>query len=483
MLDQKLKEYTTKDIYPFHMPGHKRMELDTWSPYRTDITEIDGFDNLHEAREILLKAQQKAAGVYGSKECYYLINGSTCGILAAISAAVPKRGKLLVARNCHKAVYNGILLRELDVVYAYPAPTKVGIQGQITADQISALLEENPDIGAVLITSPTYDGVVSDIKAIAEVVHAKELPLIVDAAHGAHLGFCKEFPENPIAQGADVVIESVHKTLPAFTQTALLHVCSKRVSSEKIKKYLGIYETSSPSYILMAGIDRCMNYMSERGAKDLAQLAKNLEAFYERAKHLKHMKVLQKQDLSAEEAYDFDFSKILIFSKNQMVSGSDMHHVLLEKYHLQMEMVSGQYVLALCSVMDTPEGFGRLIEALEEMDESALFVEDDGVHDTQKDALQESGKLQGFLSIYRPKHQLLPLYQTEELATEIVPLQQAVGKAAGAYLYLYPPGIPIIVPGEEITDRLVQDIENCQRAGLTVEGFVAENRICIVNFS
>lgn len=477
MLDQRLKEYATTDIYPFHMPGHKRRELDKWSPYRTDITEIDGFDNLHEAREILLEAQQQAAELYGSKECYYLINGSTCGILAAIFAAVPKHGKILVARNCHKAVYNGILLRELDAVYAYPVPTKAGIQGQITAEQIAGLLEAHPDIAAVLITSPTYDGVVSDVKAIAEVVHAKNLPLIVDAAHGAHLGFCKEFPENPISQDADVVIESVHKTLPAFTQTALLHVCSNRVSSEKIKKYLGIYETSSPSYILMAGIDRCIHYMKERGAHDLEQLAKNLAEFYERAKRLKNMKVLQKQDLSPEEAYDFDFSKILIFSKNQRVSGADMHRILLEKYHLQMEMVSGQYVLALCSVMDTPEGFGRLIEALNEMDESELFVEDEAGN------AQDCGEQQGFLSIYRPKRQLLPLYRTEELETETVLPQQAVGKAAGCYLYLYPPGIPLIVPGEEITEELLEDIAKCRQAGLTVEGFAAENRICIVNFS
>lgn len=394
-----------------------------------------------------------------------------------------------MARNCHKAVYNGILLRELDAVYAYPVPTKAGIQGQITAEQIAALLKEHPEVEAVLITSPTYDGVVSDIKAIAEVAHAHDLPLIVDAAHGAHLGFSKEFPENPIALGADVVIESVHKTLPAFTQTALLHLCSDRVSTEKIKKYLGIYETSSPSYILMAGIDRCMEYLKDRGAKDLEQLAQNLARFYEKAKGLKNIKVLQKQDLSTDEAYDFDCSKILIFSKKSSVTGSDMHRVLLEKYHLQMEMISGQYVLALCSVMDTPEGFERLIRALEEMDASELFMGDDsdrGEIISSAGTIQNMKELNGmqdFSSIYRPQHQLLPIHQAEELAMEVVPLQQAVGKAAGTYLYLYPPGIPLIVPGEEITAQLVEDIEKCQRAGLTVEGFAAENRICIVNFS
>ena len=472
MLDNQLKEYAKKEIYPFHMPGHKRVALDEWNPYCTDITEIDGFDNLHEARELLLDAQRQAAKLYGSQECFYLINGSTCGILAAISAAVHKRGKILVARNCHKSVYNGILLRELETVYVYPEPTKVGIQGQIRPKQIEELLELHPDVEAVLITSPTYDGVVSDIAKIAKIVHKHGIPLIVDGAHGAHLGFTEGFPENPITQGADIVIESVHKTLPAFTQTALLHVCSNRVSSEKIRKFLGIYETSSPSYILMAGIERCISYMEKEGKTALLELEETLCDFYTRAEKLKNIKVLQKQDLSSEEAYDFDFSKILIFSKHESVTGKDMHRVLLEQYQLQMEMVSKQYVLALCSMMDTAEGFERLITALEQMDLSPLFKMEDAIEST----------LAG-MTIYRRQKQLLPIYKVEELQTEEVLLQQAIGKAAGTYLYLYPPGIPVIVPGEEITEELVRDIAEYQRSGLTVEGLTGENRICIVNFS
>lgn len=477
MLDEKLKEYATKDIYPFHMPGHKRVALDEWNPYRTDITEIDGFDNLHEAREILLQEQKRAAKLYGAEESFYLVNGSTCGILAAISASVSKRGKILVARNSHKAVYNGILLRELDAVYAYPNTTRVGIQGQIHPQTIADLLQEHPDVEAVLITSPTYDGVVSDVEAIAEIAHQHRIPLIVDAAHGAHLGFSKEFPENPVKLGADVVIESVHKTLPAFTQTALLHLCSNRVSAEKIKRYLSIYETSSPSYILMAGIERCMEYMERQGAQELDSLAQKLSHFYERTKHLKHMHVLLPQELSKDEAYAFDFSKILIFSRHESVSGSDMHKELLEKYHIQMEMVSGQYVLALCSVMDTEEGFARLVAALEEMDDGVMFAEA-AAHPMK--LLQERTQAK---NIYRRQKLLLPIYKVEELQTEIVPLAQAVGRAAGEYLYLYPPGIPVIVPGEQITQELIEDIKDCQKAGLYVEGLKMENRISVVNFS
>ena len=471
MLDKMLMEYGKSDMYPFHMPGHKRKSLDSVSPYEIDITEVDGFDNLHEAREILLEAQQRAAALYGSKECFYLVNGSTCGILAAISASVSKGGKILVARNSHKAVYNGIFLRDLQVVYVYPVVTRYGLQGQIQVEDIKRALREHPDIEAVLITSPTYDGVVSDIRGIAEIVHAQNLPLIVDGAHGAHLGFSKALPENPVRQGADVVIESVHKTLPAFTQTALLHLCSDRVSPEKIKKYLSIYETSSPSYVLMAGIDRCIAFLEENHQRVFGELEDNLNSFYNNVRNLKNLHVIQKEDLSQDEAFDYDYSKIIIFSKAKNVSGTDLHKLLLEEYHIQVEMVSGQYVLALCSIMDTKEGFLRLRQALEEID---ARLSPEGEADKNGYSV---------IKLYEKRKQLMSISQVENHNTRVVPLESAVGKAAAEYLYLYPPGIPVIVPGEEITKELIREIENCQKSGLRVEGLREKNGICIVNFS
>ena len=213
MLEQKLNELEQSDIYPFHMPGHKRAFLPFANPYAIDITEIEGFDNLHHATGILQEAQQKAADLYGAQKTYYLVNGSTCGLLAAISAAVPRGGKILVARNCHKAVYHAMYLRQLVPVYLYPEDTAYGIQGQVTPQMVQKQLKQTPDIRAVVITSPTYDGVVSDIQSIADIVHAYGIPLIVDEAHGAHFGFSPEFPENATRLGADAVIMSVHLSL------------------------------------------------------------------------------------------------------------------------------------------------------------------------------------------------------------------------------------------------------------------------------
>ena len=487
MLLEKLDEYTKGNVYPFHMPGHKRRNIAEIFPYQMDITEIDGFDNLHHAKEVLKQGQEKVAKLYGSKECFYLINGSTCGILSAISAVVKRNEKILIARNCHKSVYHGLFLRQLQVEYVYPVETKFGIQGQVTKEQIEKCLIKQPDIKAVFLTSPTYDGVVSDIEGIAKVVQKYEIPLIVDSAHGAHFGFSKGFPQNAVNLGADIVIESVHKTLPAFTQTALLHVCSDRISLAEVKKYLAIYETSSPSYILMAGMDACIAFLEKEGMVYFKQFEENLNAFYKKVSSLRYLKVIHKSDFEKKEAFDFDISKILIFYKNPkgtlQLSGADLQKILLEKYALQMEMACGNYTLALSSIMDTQEGFHRLAEALLEID---AWLENHFADETEQ-RITESVQMQNRenpktkqQTIYKKQMKKLEIFEAQELESVAVCLEESIGKITADYVYLYPPGIPILVPGEEITQTFVEDIKDCQIKGLEVEGLSEDGKIRIV---
>ena len=213
-LYKKLESYGQSDYYPFHMPGHKRNRASSADDFlfERDITEISGFDNLHHAEGILKEAQEYAAQIYGTKKCFFSVNGSTAALLAAVSASVNKGGKILVARNCHKAVYHALYLRELQPVYIYPhEDQRLGINGGISPERVERYLEENTDVQALLLTSPTYDGVVSDIKTIAEVVHRHKIPLIVDEAHGAHFHYSKYFPVSAADLGADIVIQSFHK--------------------------------------------------------------------------------------------------------------------------------------------------------------------------------------------------------------------------------------------------------------------------------
>lgn len=463
-LDKKLTAYSTSDYYPFHMPGHKRQTPDFPNPYSIDITEIDGFDNLHHAEGILKDAQERAKQLYHTKETFYLINGSTCGILSAISAALPRGGTLLMGRNCHKAAYHAAFLRQLQTRYVMPVMTDFGIMGSVCPQDVANMLNENPDIGAVFLTSPTYDGVVSDIRAIAEIVHAHNIPLIVDEAHGAHFTFSEEFPVSALECGADIVIQSLHKTLPCFTQTALLHVNSDRISLDSIKNFLGIYETSSPSYLLMASMDQGLRTMAEQGSELMAHFTDLLKNFYQKAKDLKHLSVFTKDFCNGKNCFEWDFSKILISTENAGLTGQELHDLLLEKYHLQMEMASGHYVTALTSVMDTDEGFRRLIQALMEIDQTIIapkYTETDTLHNQPLLTSRE---------LYTIPEQRLSLTDAMEKTCHTLSLKDAAGYISQEFVYLYPPGIPLIAPGEVITPKLIENIALCQAQGLSVEG-------------
>ena len=242
-LYDKLLKYRVSDYYPMHMPGHKRNKelLTMVNPYSIDITEIDGFDNLHHAEEVLLQGMERAAALYKSHFTGYLVGGSTAAILTGISACTKKKDKILVARNSHKSVYHGIYLNELEPVYIYPqTEPQFGISGGIFPEKIEEMLIKHPDIKLVVLTSPTYEGILSDVKSIAEITHKYDVPLMVDEAHGAHLGFHPGFPKGSVGLGADIVIHSIHKTLPALTQSALIHVNGNLADVEEIKRYLAI---------------------------------------------------------------------------------------------------------------------------------------------------------------------------------------------------------------------------------------------------
>lgn len=457
MLLEQLQAHDKTDLYPFHMPGHKRhMEL-PMDAYHLDITEIDGFDNLHHAQGILREEQQRLADYVGVKRSFFLVNGSTCGILAAISAAAPRGRRILLARNSHKAAYHAVDLRGLEAHYCYPAISDFDIQGAVSPDVIAWALETDPLIRAVYITSPTYDGVVSDIASIARIVHSYGLPLIVDEAHGAHFGLHPACPRSATDCGADVVIQSVHKTLPAFTQSAVLHVCSDRVPEAELERFLGIYESSSPSYLLMAGMSRLVPFLQENGERLFAALDENLSRFYERSRRLQCLHVIQEEDFSDDCAFARDRSKILISTRGCNIDGKQLYDRLLSEYHLQMEMCSGEYVTALCSLMDTAEGFERLAQALEEIDARLQPA---------------NGAARSFVArMYREKEQVCPIADAMDAGIrERVDWDAAVGRVSGEYVYLYPPGIPILVPGERIDAAFAADMRELLARGLDVEG-------------
>ena len=476
----KLKNYSDSDYYAFHMPGHKRnLDLmDGTSPYRIDITEIDGFDDLHHAEGILRDAQERAARVYQADETHFLVNGSTVGIISAILGTTEKGDSILVARNCHKSVYHAIYLNELDPVYLYPKfDTEQGLSTEIDAADVQKALEEHPKIRAVMIVSPTYDGVVSDIEKIAEIVHAKGCPLIVDEAHGAHFGFDPYFPKSANIYGADLVINSLHKTLPALTQTALLHVNGDMVSLRKVKQYLDMLQTSSPSYILMASIDACIGMLEEtletqsdarsdyKYKNIFSEYANRIEALRKDLKRLKYLKIIQTDNTDR-----YDRSKFVISVKHAPMSSHELYEILLHRYHLQMEMLAGTYVLAMTTVGDTQEGLDRLRDALLEIDKEIDTRQ--GRPAAIETDLPLSGRQPALEKVWTIAEAVNRRDKIQKRSFE-----DSIGCISVEYAYLYPPGSPLIVPGERITKEAVEILHWYQEHDFSIEGLQSEDGI------
>lgn len=456
LYDQLLK-YKDDGYYPMHMPGHKRnKDFIMENPYAIDITEIEDFDNLHEAEGVLLHSMEKAARVFKAKQSFFLINGSTSGILAGISACTKRGDYILMARNSHKAVYNAVYLRELLPVYLYPrVEDPHGIAGSIQVEEVERMLKQYPDIKLVVITSPSYEGVISNIKEIAAIAHNYGVPLLVDEAHGAHLSFHESFPQSSVDFGADIVIQSVHKTLPAFTQTAILHRNSDLIKEEELKRYLGIYQTSSPSYVLMAGISNCINFLERKGKFAFEIYVKQLESFYNQTSTLESICIWKPED--HDFYYAKDPSKIIVLSNCEELTGTKLYEILLHKYKIQVEMVSKNYVLCMTSVCDTEEGFLRLLNALLEIDEEYKSCR------TYK--MQDSKYVDFVKAKIKYTHN-----ESSMLSSKQSRLVESVNKIAAEYVYLYPPGIPILVPGEVITEEIVYSLMEYKKAGLVLRG-------------
>lgn len=471
-LYKNLVEYSKSDYYPLHMPGHKRNVemIEGENPYSYDITEIEGFDNLHNPQGILRIAKEEAAGFYESDKTYFLINGSSCGILSAICGLTKRGDKILVARNCHKSVYNAIYLNELTPVYIVPEYIeKYGINGGISPEKVADLLSINRDIKAVVITSPTYEGVVSDVKAIADIAHGAGIPLIVDEAHGAHFGMHRNLPKSALMEGADVVIQSLHKTLPSLTQTALLHVKSQIVDVREIERYLAIYQTSSPSYVLISSIDECINRIKSDGMLLFEPYMKRMEILGNYISKLTELKIVGRDIIGENAVYDFDISKVVISVRGSSYSGKKVYDEMLEKFHLQLEMASRDYAIAMTSVMDTEEGILRLFTAMTEIDRDMRIYGKDKMpikivdYAMSKPTVAES------------------IYKAVQSEKEEVSLgYEAVGKISAEYVYLYPPGVPVLAPGEVITTEIIKLLESYEYCGLEICGNEKSGRIKVI---
>lgn len=463
-----LTQHAAKQSVSFHMPGHKGSAIYERFGYgaflhnlmNCDITEIPGADNLFQTEGILKAAQEKYAELYGVNRSYLLINGSSGGVIAAIMASVRKGGKLILARNSHKSVYNALVLADIQPVYAYPEMLdEYGISGEITAAEIERCLAENPDADAVILPSPNYYGICSDIRAISRVVHARGKILIVDQAHGAHLHFFRaagfrDLPEPAETSGADLVINSIHKTLASFTQSALLNLASDRVDPYLLEDKLQMIQSTSPSYLLMASLDINAELLRTHGQTLMQEWHDNLLDFYTRAAKIPGLTVIGNPVAATGAGRDrirLDFTKINLDMSAAGLDAGTLEQLLMAR-NIYAELTTGNILMCMTGIGNSRQDLKQLLVALEEISRTRA-----GNSALLKKPVN---------TVFHKKLELVAV----PVQKERVLLENAAGRVCASSIIPYPPGIPFVCPGEVLTAEVISYIRNLRSAGEKVIG-------------
>ncbi len=428
MLYDKLKK---NGRIPFHMPGHKRNVslLGSKLPYDIDITEIDGFDNLHCPSGVIKEIEKKTQRFYNSDNSFILVNGSTAGILAGVCSALKRGDKVLLSRNSHKSVYNAVELAGADAEYIVPDTDEYGIYKPVDISELELKISEvNPRL--IIITSPTYEGVKSDIRKICETAHKRSIPVMVDAAHGA------DYTDE--ANVADITIMSLHKTLPALTQCAVAHINGSLISAEEFRIKLSVFETSSPSYVLMASVEECLDFV-EKNNFLYQRLIDERNKLFDSLGALKRLR-----------AFEYDsYTKLVVFSGYSDISGIELAEKLRSHYNIEVEMARQSYIVLITTICDDFNNYTILGNALIEID---------------KNLRDNAFVSEGSFSLPEKK-----LRADEIKSKESVPFLNAEGRISAEYIWAYPPGIPLIVPGEVISARLIETVTEEAQKGTNIQ--------------
>ncbi|KWZ97103.1 Orn/Lys/Arg decarboxylase, major domain protein [Anaerococcus hydrogenalis] len=432
MLNEKLDLYIKEDYYPFAMPGHKRNKkfLNKKISYDRDITEIRDFDNLNNPKSLFKNMEKKLAKIYDANDFIISTNGSTCGILATLRALTKNNKKILVQRNSHKSVFNAIEVFDLDPDYIKVKIDENDMAYDIDYEDLKKKIEKN-SYSLIFITSPSYEGYMVDLKKIKKIIGDKNIFLIIDMAHGSHT-ILSAYKDN---FSYDLAITSFHKNLSALTPASGIIIKNKNIDKKEIRRNMAIFQTSSPSYLISGSIDDMIEkFPSFFDLWD--DLVVNLNSLYQTK--LKNLKFINSKNK--------DISKILISCKNTNINGNDLAD-LLYKEKIEIEMASATYVILISSIFDTKEGFDRLKNALIKIDKKIKYKKSDFSFD--------------FVECEK-KYSISESFLKENLLDKI---EKSQGKISAAYVYVYPPGIPLLIPGEIINQKIIDQIKYLDSIG------------------
>ncbi|MEG1284458.1 MAG: aminotransferase class I/II-fold pyridoxal phosphate-dependent enzyme [Romboutsia sp.] len=454
----ELQNIVETKVISFHMPGHKLGKIYeklgykniVEKLYKMDTTEIPGTDNLHCPEGAIKKSQEKASKVFESESTYFLVNGSTCGIEASIMTVCNPKDKIIVNRDCHQSVINACILGDIEPIYISPKIDNLtNILEGIEVDDVINIIDNNLDAKAILLTYPTYYGMTFDLEKICEYAHKHNMTVIIDEAHGAHLSLSKKLPKTALEQGTDIVIQSTHKTLPAFTQSSMIHTQGDRIDKDRLCNILRMVESSSPSYILLSSLELATDICKKYGIKLMDDLLIEIDKF---KNSLKNNEIFGIRETN-------DKTKVFIYSKNREITGYKLANILREKFNIQVELSNYYGVLLICTLGNDKEDFKILQDAL-----NNIQLHEECVNSP----IVENRKY-----IKYPKDIPIKILNPREAfykGKKSVKIYESIGKVCGEYIIPYPPGISLLSPGEIITKDIIDYIMLCNQNGMEVNG-------------
>lgn len=469
-LFELLQQHYSQNRTSFHVPGHKKGKgLDPLGDdflanvMKIDYTEITGLDDLHHPEGAILKAERLAADCFGADESYFLVNGSTAGNIAMILTICSAEDTIIVQRNVHKSIIHGLMLAG---VYAVFLPSRwdevSSVATGVEFASVVAAMDQYPEAKGVLLSNPNYYGMGIDLAKIAAAVHLRGMPLLIDEAHGAHYGFHPQVPQSALAAGADIVVQSTHKMLTAMTMGAMLHVQGNRIDRKCLQQRLSMVQSSSPSYPIMASLDLCRRWMHIRGKECLSKVLKLLADFRGKVNELQAISIVEMHEHTT--AYEtLDPFKITLRDRTQIWSGYQLKQKL-EMMGCDVEMADPSNVLLHFSLASDEEDTNRLLTALQQIDQSyGPELPSDSI------SMLNNNNWPLNSSISQPILMKLPQSGKDKLVKQLE-LNKAAGMRAAEMIVPYPPGIPILLYGETITQQIVDYLQEMALSGAMFQG-------------
>ncbi|MDD1415560.1 aminotransferase class I/II-fold pyridoxal phosphate-dependent enzyme [Dolichospermum sp. ST_con] len=459
-----LKACTTRPHTPFYTPGHKRgagispllTDLLGKDVFRADLTELAELDNLFTPQGVILAAQELAAEAFGAEKTWFLVNGSTCGIEAAILATCRMGDKIILPRNVHSSVISGLILSGAIPIFIYPAyNSDLDIAHSITPKSVKTALAKHPDAKAVLIVYPTYNGVCGDLPAIAHITHQYNIPLIVDEAHGAHFHFHPDLPTSALTAGADLTVQSIHKTLGAMTQASMLHIQGNRIDIDRINKALQLVQSTSPSFILLASLDAARQQMAIDGKKLLSQTLELANKARNKINQIPGLSILQPTDF-----LKLDQTRLTVNVSQLGITGFTAEDIINEM-GVTPEFSSLQNLIFIISIGNTESDIQNLIQTLFNLTQvKSLTSECQPCKDKNDDMI-------AYFMCISPREAFFA-------NSETLPIEKTLERICAEIICPYPPGIPVLMPGELITKTALEYLQEIQKMGGFITGCADE---------